>query len=97
MSTPITDAVTGHSPLHKVENLQWVARRLETDRAALMEALGKTPTIAGHYGDAAFGPRDDFARGRQRGRDEARDAIQDFVNKTLTAARANFPADIIGG
>jgi hypothetical protein len=39
MNTPITDAVTGCSPLHKVKNLQCTARRLELDRAALMEAL----------------------------------------------------------
>ena len=74
MSTPITDAVTGHSPLHKVENLQWVARRLETDRAALMEALAEI------HQESEMGSFAEF---------RAQDA--------LTAARANFPADIIGG
>lgn len=81
--TPITDAVTGSSPLDKAENLQRVARRLERDRAALMEAVANLDP----YPEEAIGEK------VHNGAVYCEISVGDMraIRAALAAARANFP------
>ena len=82
MNTPITDRLQlklGGSRVVRLED----ARRLETDRAALMEALDKIASrhvIAGSAGDFRQGQLDALA------------ACRDVSMTALSAARENFPS-----
>lgn len=60
--------------------LKWnrrVPAHHEAEIAAAVEAeRERCERVAGNYGGAQFGPRNDFTRGRQRGHDDAATAIR---------------------
>jgi len=79
MKTPITDAAVASDESVSWEGQVWIdpaiARRLELDRAALIEAMEEITDLVGRYSESSlsFG------------------VVNSKAKSTLAAARANFP------